>query len=99
MVVDQMGQTPWRVDPLPAGRRALDTAVGILVGLRRCGVDVAFQELIDAGRRHDISVFALASALVDLASRAGRSRSGGAADRAACHEWDELLTAHVSSRV
>lgn len=48
--------------------RALDTAVGILVGWRRCSTHAAFRELISASDRHGIPIIALASALVSLAS-------------------------------
>ena len=48
--------------------RALDTAIGILVGWRRCSTHAAFRELISASERHGIPIFALASALVSLAS-------------------------------
>ena len=34
------------------GRRIVDTALGILIGLRRCSSDAAFQELHDAAQRH-----------------------------------------------
>jgi hypothetical protein len=48
--------------------RALDTAIGILVGWRRCSTHAAFRELINASDRHGIPIVALASALVALAS-------------------------------
>jgi hypothetical protein len=48
--------------------RVLDTAVGILVGWRRTSTYTAFRELLSASERHSVPVFALAAALVDLAS-------------------------------
>lgn len=48
--------------------RVLDTAVGILVGWRRYSTYTAFRELLNASERHSVPVFALAAALVDLAS-------------------------------
>jgi ANTAR domain len=86
------------------GRRILDTAVGILVGLRRCGIDAAFQELITAAQRHEIPVFAIASALVARASGQGeRPAYDPAADLAADREWGHLLgqaqQAHVAPGV
>jgi AmiR/NasT family two-component response regulator len=68
--------------------RALDTAIGILVGWRRCSTHAAFRELISASERRGIPIFALASALVALASVSGDT---GAADNparlAAEKEW------------
>ena len=70
------------------GRRILDTAVGILVGWRRCSTHAAFRELITVSERHDIPVFTMASALVTLASRDPAARSAGtAAQTAAEREW------------
>jgi hypothetical protein len=97
MLEDQMRRTPREPDPSLAARRVLDTAVGILVGLRHCRVDAAFRELIDAAKRHDIAVFAIASALVDLASGVSGPRRGDAADRAAFVEWDELARCQISA--
>jgi len=76
---------------IPARRettRLLDTAVGVLVGWRRCSTDAAFRELITVSDRHDIPVFSLASALVSLASRGtdGPAASTPAAE-AAEREW------------
>jgi AmiR/NasT family two-component response regulator len=72
-------------------RRALDTAVGILVGLRRCSTQAAFQELIAASERHRVPVLGLASALLTVASRgAARSEAADtAAQLAAEREWGE----------
>jgi len=76
--------TPSRQSP----SRALDTAIGILVGWRRCSTHAAFRELISASERRGIPIFALASALVALASVSGDT---GVADNparlAAEKEW------------
>jgi AmiR/NasT family two-component response regulator len=72
------------------GRRVLDTAVGILVGLRRSSTHAAFEELIAASQRHGIPMFSIASALVALASRGTGLQGGGtAAELAAEREWGE----------
>ncbi len=69
-------------------RRVLDTAVGILVGWRRCSTDAAFRELITASERHNIGIFAMASGLVTLASRGTNTQAAGnAAQLAAEREW------------
>jgi hypothetical protein len=81
------------------GRRILDTAEGILIGLRRCRSGAAFDELISAAHRHDIPVFAIAFALVTLASGGIESFApSSAAHCAARCEWGELLAAPASSR-
>ncbi|MGO9505919.1 MAG: ANTAR domain-containing protein [Mycobacterium sp.] len=48
--------------------RAIDTAMGILVGWRGCSTHSAFRELINVSARHRIPIFALAEALVTMAS-------------------------------
>ncbi|QLL05774.1 transcription antitermination regulator [Mycobacterium vicinigordonae] len=68
--------------------RALDVAVGILVGLRRCSTYVSFRELLSASERHAVPIFALAGALVNLASRDPNCRPAtAAAQSAAEREW------------
>lgn len=75
------------------GRRVLDTAEGILIGLRRCDTDAALQELVTASRKHGVTVFAIASALVDLAGGADQAADlGRDAQSAARREWGQLLT-------
>ncbi len=68
--------------------RALDTAVGILVGWRRCSTRSAFRELLSASERHEVPLFKLASALVELASGDAASGTGVSAARLAAEkEW------------
>ncbi|MCW2649294.1 MAG: putative RNA-binding protein [Mycobacterium sp.] len=70
------------------GRRVVDTAVGILVGLRQCSVDDAFAELVGAAEQHRVALFSIASALVTLASRdAGFAPGGIDAALAAERQW------------
>lgn len=75
-------------------RRELDLANGILVGLRRCGPDAAFRELVGAARHHGVAVMAMASAVVDLASGQSPAESAGPAHAAASHEWAGLFYEH-----
>ena len=72
------------------GRRALDMAEGILIGLRRCAPEAAFDELAEAARRHRIPIFRMASALIDLAT-GDHHGAGAAAHAAAREEWHQLL--------
>ncbi|BBZ39554.1 ANTAR domain-containing protein [Mycobacterium conspicuum] len=71
--------------------RILNTARGILIGLRRCRSDEAFDELHGAAQRHKVPVFAMAWALVHLAGGGEKTTSFGDAQSAARHEWGELF--------
>jgi len=46
----------------PNSGRIVDTARGILIGLRRCPSEIAFDELFSAAQRHNVPVFAMAKA-------------------------------------
>lgn len=76
--------------PRSTRTRALDTAEGVLIGIRRIGTVDAFDELVSAARRHGVSVFALAETLVALAS--GNELPDPAAARAARTEWGALFS-------
>jgi hypothetical protein len=72
--------------------RILDTARGILIGVRRCPSEAAFDELLSAAQRHGVPVFAMAWALVRLAGN-GRMPSHTFVDAhsAADYEWGQLF--------
>ncbi|BBX45290.1 ANTAR domain-containing protein [Mycobacterium cookii] len=74
------------------GGRILDTAKGILIGLRRCSSEAAFHELISAAQRHRMPVFAMAWALVHLADGGEECvHTSSDAQSAARHEWGQLF--------
>ncbi len=75
----------------PHSGRILDTARGILIGLRRCRSDTAFDELHGAAQRHRVPVFALAWALVHLAGEGEKTSSFMDAQTAARQEWGQLF--------
>ncbi|BBX61462.1 ANTAR domain-containing protein [Mycobacterium saskatchewanense] len=75
----------------PHSGRILDTARGILIGLRRCPSDAAFDELHSAALRHKVPVFAMAWALVHLAGDGEKTPSFTDAQRAARREWGSLF--------
>ncbi len=75
----------------PNAGRILDTARGILIGLRRCRSDAAFDELHNAAQRHRVPVFAMAWALVHLAGEGEQTSSFTDAQSAARHEWGKLF--------
>lgn len=89
---------PTQTSHSPSSGRILDTAQGILIGLRRCRSDSAFDELHSAAQRHRVPVFAMAWALVHLAGEGERTPSFVEAQSAARHEWGELFAAdHLRS--
>jgi len=75
------------------GRRMLDTAEGVLIALRGCDADAAFDELVHAARTHDIPVFGMATALVELATGRNEADASERAHAAALREWGCLLDA------
>jgi hypothetical protein len=80
------------VDRTLQGRRVLDAAEGILVGLRRCDLDTAFLELVRTAKQYKIPVFTMAAALIELATGGRRPDAvGAAAESAAQREWGRLL--------
>jgi ANTAR domain len=86
---------PSRVPLDPQSGRILDTAQGILIGLRRCRSEEAFQELLVAAQRHQVPVFAMAWALVHLTCGGNESpETFNAEQSAARHEWGRLLAVH-----
>lgn len=76
----------WKEQVQPT--RAIDMAVGILVGWRRCSTQSAFRELLGASERQQVPLFAMAEALVDLASRhAAAPTADASAERGAQRQW------------
>ena len=79
----------------PDAGRILDTARGILIGVRRCPSEAAFDELLSAATRHGVPVVALAWALLRLADdaddRGASSHAFADAKSAAQHEWGRLF--------
>jgi hypothetical protein len=76
------------------GRRVLDTAEGVLVGLRGCDTHAAFRELVCAAQTHGVPVFSMAAALVELATgRADSADISAPVQAAALAEWGRLLDA------
>jgi len=88
---------PSRMPLDPQSGRILETARGILIGLRRCDSEAAFQELLVAAQRHRIPVFAMAWALVHLTCGGDKSPEAlNAAQSAARHEWGGLFAEPVA---
>ena len=75
------------------GRRDLDIAEGILIGLRRCDPNAAYRELLSAAKRQSVGLMAVSSALVEFASNEDPSPSHleGQARSAAYCEWRDLF--------
>ncbi|ORB87972.1 ANTAR domain-containing protein [Mycobacterium persicum] len=83
---------PTQVSGGPDAGRILDTARGILIGLRRCRPENAVDELHTAAQRHQVSVFAMAWALVHFAGDGATSHVFADAQSAVRREWGQLFT-------
>ena len=68
--------------------RTLDRAEGVLIALRRCTMDVAFEEIVSASKRHRVPTLSIAAALVALAQDSPLDND---ATTAARYEWGSLL--------
>jgi hypothetical protein len=89
---------PSQISPDPQGGRMLDTALGILIGLRRCRSEAALQELLVAAERHRVPICAMAWGLVHLTCGGDTSPENfDVAESAARHEWGRLLAEPVVS--
>jgi AmiR/NasT family two-component response regulator len=72
------------------GSRILDRAEGVLVGIRRCTIDAAFEEIVGVSQRHNVPAFQIAHALVELAQ--GKNPGDDDAAAVAREEWSDLLS-------
>jgi hypothetical protein len=81
----------------PNSGRILDTARGILIGIRRCPSEAAFDELHSAAQRHRLPVFAMAWALVHLAGDGEQTPSFTDAQSAARREWGPLFATSAAA--
>jgi hypothetical protein len=75
-------------DPARADARMLDRAQGVLIALRRCTVDAAFEEIGRASKRHRVPRLRIAAALVELAQDLQVHDDAAAAAR---YEWGPLF--------
>ncbi|GAS93615.1 uncharacterized protein RMCC_0581 [Mycolicibacterium canariasense] len=72
-------------------RRSLGAAEGVLVALGQCHRDDAFAELVDAAKRHNVSVIELAEALMAMVDDTITPGIRGAVLAAAEQSWGTLL--------
>jgi AmiR/NasT family two-component response regulator len=75
-------------DLVRADRRMLDRAEGVLIALRRCTIDTAFDEIVRASKRHRVPTLSIAAALVALVQDSPWDDDATAAAR---YEWGSLL--------
>ena len=66
----------------------LDRAEGVLIALRRCTIDEAFEDIVRASKRHRVPTLSIAAALVALAQDSPFEHDATAAAR---YEWGSLL--------
>ncbi|ETW21716.1 ANTAR domain-containing protein [Mycobacterium gastri] len=88
---------PTQISGGPNAGRILDTARGILIGLRRCPPGTALDELHTAAQRHKVSVFAMAWALVHLAGDGATSHVFADAQSAVRREWGQWFARPAGS--
>jgi hypothetical protein len=74
--------------PARTDARMLDRAEGVLIALRGCTTDAAFEEIVSASKRHRVPTLSIAAALVGLAHDAPLDDDATAAAR---YEWGPLL--------
>ena len=67
-------------------RKVIDTAIGVLVGLRGCSPDDAFAELVRVVRETGIGIGSIAAGLVAVASG-----TSSAQNAEAFNVWGELI--------
>ncbi|MCV7110104.1 ANTAR domain-containing protein [Mycolicibacterium setense] len=84
-------------DDRRAGARALDTAKGIVVALRRCNTHEAFADIVEKAHRHRVGPICLAEALVAIAQNAPTCHLDGDAVTAARAMWMELRRAEADT--
>jgi hypothetical protein len=72
------------------GRRVLDVAEGILIALRHCSAEQAFDELVTTSTRRNVPLFALAQALINLAAGRCETEPDHAA-RAVRSQWADAF--------
>lgn len=84
-------------DPRRSGARILDTAEGVLIALRSCSLDQAFVDIVDTAKRHNVSPFSLADALVGIAQGQPASASDDRAVTTAREAWGHLIDARERS--
>jgi ANTAR domain len=75
----------------------IDQAAGVLVAYRRCTVDEAFEEIVNASQRHRVPTLRIARALVRLAEYAEDGEDPNATS-AARYEWGSLMEPAVWPR-
>ena len=85
-------------DPRRAGARILDTAEGVLIGMRGCSLNQAFVEIVQAAKAHNVSALSLADALVAIAQTQASPGVDDAARVAARATWGHLFDRNRPSR-
>lgn len=77
--------------PRRSGDRILDTAEGVLIGLRRCTLNQAFFELAQTAKQYGVSPVSLADALVTIAQQQRADECDQKALHIARERWGALF--------
>jgi hypothetical protein len=81
--------------PRRSADRALDTAEGVLIALRRCSLDKAFFDLAHTAKRHGLAPVTLADALIAVAQNRYTEDCDQHAVQVARETWGALLERNV----
>jgi hypothetical protein len=90
-------QTDHRRDPRRSGQRSLGTAEGVLVALRHCSRDEAFNDIVQTAKQHSVAPLELADALVTIAENDVTHNLDDAIIAAVDHAWGALLGGGASN--
>lgn len=94
MMMEQWAHRPGAVSEAAArGRRTLDRAEGVLIGLRGCSSEDAFMELVTAARDTGHRLSSITFALLDVASHRDDASSAHDVVRA---RWGLLLDSRLA---
>ena len=84
-------QTDHRLDPRRTGQRSLGAAEGVLVALRHCSRDEAFNDIVQTAKHYSVAPLELADALVTIAENDATRDFDDAVIAAVDQAWGGLL--------
>lgn len=90
-------QTDHRLDPRRTGQRSLGAAEGVLVALRHCSRDEAFNDIVQTAKQCSVAPLELADALVTIAENDATRDFDDAVIAAVDQAWGGLLRRGASS--
>lgn len=92
-----MKSSPTSQEPRRSCTRVLDTAEGVVIALRRCGLSEAFMEIAQTALQQNVTPVSLADALVAIAMEEPTDDLDQNAVRIAYQSWGASLDARRHS--